>query len=218
MTSRFTPIDGLDGVYTARLGKLSCTALRLVDGSLCLYSPVAGLEKTLAGQANEIGAASALFAPNHYHNKGLAGHTRAFPTAVLYCSDTARPRLSKTTGLDFDASVKLNAALPTRVTMHEPDGLKTGEVWMVVNSGADCALIVTDAFGSLARPPGEFGQEATLLRGFPRYGIEDAGAYKTWASGILSETAPTILLPCHGSPVRSPDLATQLIGLLDGEF
>ena len=93
MTSRFTPIDGLDGVYTARLGKLSCTALRLLDGSLCLYSPVAGLEKTLAGQANEIGAVSALFAPNHYHNKGLAGHTKAFPTAALYCSDTARPRL-----------------------------------------------------------------------------------------------------------------------------
>lgn len=214
MSSRLLLVDGLDGVFTARLGKLSCTALRLADGSLCLYSPVAGLKKSLQAQASELGPVSALLAPNHYHNKGLASHVEAFPHAALYCSTAAAPRLTKITGLNFNPLERLKGALADGQILLEPDGLKTGEVWVQITSPAECALVVTDAFSSELQPPGETCDRVTMLATFPRYGIKDRKAYKTWATDLLSAAAPTMLLPCHGSPVRSPVLASQLINHL----
>ncbi|MEM7320178.1 MAG: hypothetical protein AAF408_14295 [Pseudomonadota bacterium] len=216
MTSEFLPLKGHDRVYVARLGKLSCTALRLKDGSLCLYSPVAGLEKTLRAQIDVLGPVSALFAPNHYHNKGLTAHFEAFANASLYCSAKAAPRLSKITGLKFDPLESLRGMLHNDQSLHEPDGMKTGEVWVQVNSGSDCALAVTDAFSSATHPPGKFGDQVSMLGTFPRYGVQDGDVYKAWSTNFLRLTSPTTLLPCHGSPVRSPDLAAQLRTQIDG--
>lgn len=215
MKSEFLPVHGLDGVYAAQFGKLSCVALRLLDGSLCLYSPVAGLEKTLKHQTSELGTMSALLAPNHYHNKGLAAHVATFPDAALYCSCAARPRLSKITGLKFDLLDRLKEALPDGQIFHEPHGLKTGEIWVQINSVSECALVVTDAYSSAIQPPGTFGGNVTMLGTFPRYGVKDARTYKTWVAELLSNAAPTMLIPCHGSPVRSPNLTDQLTGRLD---
>lgn len=214
MTTNFTAIDGLPGVYSARRGKLCTMALRLSDQSFCLYSPVAGLETVLSAADCEISPVSALLAPNHYHNKGLAAHHAAFPGAALFCSDAARPRLDQLTGLSFDPLQELERALPNGVTLHEPVGVKTGEVWVKITSGKTCALIVTDAFSSPLQPVGQFGDAANLLGTFPRYGVKDAHAYTSWAIDFLSQCQPTLLLPCHGSPVRAADLTDQLITLL----
>ena len=215
MKTDFLPVRGLDDVHVGRSGKLSCLALRLRDGSLCLYSPVAGLEKTLSKQLDQLGAVSALIAPNHYHNKGLAAHVEAFPDASLYCSAAAGPRLTKVTGLKFDPLERLIEALPDGLSLLEPDGLKTGEVWVRIKSATVCALAVTDAFSSKIHAPGEHGSEVTMLGTFPRYGIKDQSNYRKWAIETLSVISPTILLPCHGSPVVSEDLVAQLIGQLE---
>ncbi|MEO0703714.1 MAG: hypothetical protein AAFY80_16380 [Pseudomonadota bacterium] len=216
--TRFAPVDGLHGVYVARLGKLNCVALRLRDDSLCLYSPVAGLETHLLEQVGELGRVSALLAPNHYHNKGLAAHRSAFPGASLHCTTAAKPRLTKITGLDFEPLDDLAPRLRAAQTLHEPPGLKTGEVWVEINAGADRALIVTDAFNAAAKAAGVFAEEAGLLGTFPNYGVKDATTYKSWAVTFLSERTPTMLLPCHGAPVRSASLATQLITVLEDAF
>ena len=114
----FSPVDGLEDTYIGRLGKLNCFAFRLKDGSLCLYSPVAGLE-TAAGQSlAELGEVSMILAPNHYHNKGLAGHAAAFPNASLICSKGAEPRLKKITGLAFDPLDTLKAQLADLSLIH----------------------------------------------------------------------------------------------------
>ncbi len=215
MKSEFRSVDELDGLYVARSGKLSCTAMRLMDGSLCLYSPVAGLEKTLLRQIDELGKVSALLAPNHYHNKGLAAHVEAFPDATLYCSAAARSRLSRITGLDFNPLDGLQEHFTTDQILHEPDGLKTGEVWVQINSNHDRALIVTDAFSSTIQPPGKYGDEVVMLGTFPRYGIKDASLYRMWATKFLTMTSPTLLLPCHGSPVRCSDLTAKLLKQID---
>lgn len=211
----FLPVFGLDGVFTARAGKLSCTAFRVRDGSLCLYSPVAGLEPLLQAQRGDLGEVSALLAPNHYHNRGLAGHVAAFPDATLYCSAVASPRLTKLTGLRFHPLEGLRETLTDAHTLLEPEGLKTGEVWVKVASGNERALIVADAFNSSIGPPSEWSEHVTMLGTFPRYGIGDLSTYRTWATKVLTATAPTMLLPCHGSPVRSKELVAQLIGRIE---
>jgi len=218
MKAEFAPVAGLDGVYVARSGKLSCTALRLRDGSLCLYSPVAGLESIVQQQLGELGEVSVLLAPNHYHNKGLAAHAGAFPSAALCCSAAAKPRLAKLTGLQFNTLARLRDNLQEGTKLHEPPGLKTGEIWMQIKSATDRALAVTDAFSSPVHPCGTLGDKAGMLGSFPRYGVGDVDMYKTWATDFITTAAPTVLLPCHGSPVRSAQLAEQIICLLDETF
>ncbi|HAT86197.1 MAG TPA: hypothetical protein DCS30_09800, partial [Rhizobiales bacterium] len=146
MSKTFFQITELDEVHSARSGKLSCTALHLKDGSMCLYSPVAGLEKSGKEQLNELGGVSALLAPNHYHNKGLKGHKDVFPKASLYCPEQARPRLNKITGLQFEPMEILRDNLVEGHKILEPEGLKTGEIWVEIESNQERAWVVTDAF------------------------------------------------------------------------
>ncbi len=179
MSKSFTEIAGLDGIYNARSGKLSCTALRLRSGGLCLYSPVAGLEKSQHAQLSKLGGASALLAPNHYHNKGLKAHMEAFPSASLLCSKSAEPRLHKITGLSFEPITKLEADLLEGQRILEPEGLKTGEVWVGIESEQERAWIVTDAFSAPLHASGQFGETASMLGTFPRYGVKDAVTFKS---------------------------------------
>lgn len=215
MDTRFSNVDGLDGVYVAQSGKLSCTAFRLRGGGLCLYSPIAGLEKSQFEQLNELGGISALLAPNHYHNKGLEGHLNAFPNTSLYCSALARPRLQKVTGLTFQTLDILKADLPQGHRILEPEGLKTGEIWIQVETSSERAWIVTDAFSAPLDPSGNHGDRAEMLGTFPRYGIKDAAKFQRWVNEQISRGAPTMPLPCHGSPVRASDLGFQLKNLLE---
>ncbi len=218
MTADFQQVDGFQDLFVGRLKKLSCTAFRMRDGSICLYSPIAGLETAFAHYQSELGEVTALLAPNHYHNKGLNAHIELFPNAMLYCSSAARPRLSKITGLTFSSLDRLREKLPEGSDLHEPAGLKTGEVWLQVSSTKECALAVTDAFSAALLPLGAHADCASLLGTFPSYGIKDTGSYKTWATQFLTATAPSILLPCHGSPVKSVDLIAQLIDLIEREI
>ena len=64
MTSSFIQIDGLDSVYVARRGKLSCVAFRLKTGDMCLYSPISGLGSVVANEMARLGHLSVLLAPN----------------------------------------------------------------------------------------------------------------------------------------------------------
>lgn len=212
--ARFTQVTGLDGVYIARAGKLNCTAIRLRNGDMCLYSPVAGLEGLGDDLSTGLSPICALLAPNHYHNKGLQGHANAFPRASLICSKAAGPRLKKITGLTFEQLDILASQLDETQQVLEPEGLKTGEVWVQVKTPSDTAWIVTDAFSATLNPPGDYATVPTMLKTFPRYGVKDAAVYKEWVNEQVSIAGPTILLSCHGSPVHSPELGTQLIRVM----
>lgn len=213
-TYPFTEVAGLEGVLIARVGKLNCTAIRLRDGGVCLYSPVAGLEISERDSLLEVGPVSSLLAPNHYHNKGLKGHVEAFPDASLVCSMNAKQRLQKITGLTFEPLDTLQPLLAENQTILEPQGLKTGEVWIQVETGSDIVWIVTDALSSSLQPPGSYVESACMLGTFPRYGVEDASVFRDWFTEQLTAVSPTIVLPCHGSPIKSSDLSAQLTGIL----
>ncbi|MEM8837653.1 MAG: hypothetical protein AAGE89_06145 [Pseudomonadota bacterium] len=214
----FTEIEGVDGVYVAQAGKLSSTAIRLKSGGLCLYSPVAAMAKKGATYFDGLGDVTVLFAPNHYHNKGLAAHAALFPDASLVAPSKAEARLNKVTGLAFGGLGDLEKDLPDHIRLLEPDGLKTGEVWLQVKQDPEVLWIVTDAFSSERLPQGAYAENPTLLGTFPKFGVQDAKVYREWVEQEISECEPTIVVPCHGSPVRSPDLGSALLKLLDETF
>lgn len=215
--SAFAPVKGLDAVYIARAGKLHCFALRLRDGGLCLYSPLSGVSAETRDQLESLGGVTALLAPNHYHNKGLQENVDAFPDASLVCSAAAEPRLRKITGLNFSPLAALGARLPEGCDFLEPEGLKTGEVWVRIKS-KETALIVTDAFSAELLPFGEYAGAPSLLGTFPTYGVRDLAQFRTWTLSLFEKSAPTLLLCCHGSPVKAKALRKQLSDLLTDNF
>ena len=132
--SVFSELTPLKRIYTARRGNLRCCAIRLKDDSLCLFSPVAGLNAAARASLEEIGEVTFLLAPNHYHNKALAEHAAAFPKAKLCATRAATPRLKKQTNLSFIDLARVTAKLSRGYSFVEPVGLKTGEVWFAPQS------------------------------------------------------------------------------------
>lgn len=218
MNMHFTPAPGLKDVHLLQSAKLTSFALRLKDGTYCLYSPIAGLAQDAQTALGDNGGISVLLAPNHYHNMGLKEHVAAFPHAALMSSKSAAPRLKKITGLAFSDVNALAPQLPDGTRLLEPEGLKTGEVWWEIVQGHRVAWVVTDAFSAKRHPPGQAADAPSMLGTFPKYGIKDSGKFCRWVEQQLSLRPPTILLSCHGSPLRDANLASALQHLLNETF
>lgn len=217
-SSTFCKLDGVNGIYIVQSGKLRCTAFQSSQNTLCLYSPVPKLGAIAHRSLLDLGHVSLLIAPNHYHNRGLAENVRYFPDADLVCSPAASPRLSKVTDLVFQDLSILTDALPSHIRILQPEGLKTGEIWLQIDDGNEVVWIVTDAFSSTSARPGEGSVVPTMLGTFPNYGIQNGTVYKSWVERQIAKKSPTILVPCHGAPVRSPDLGLSLTSLINDYF
>lgn len=203
-------VAGIEELRTVRRGNLRATVVALRDGSVCLYSPV---EKT-SGALGDGNPIRFLLAPNHYHNKGISEHVETFGDADLVCSEAARPRLEKLTGQEFGSLSTLAEALPPTVELVEPEGLKTGEVWMIVRSKSDVVWIVTDAFcGTMEKD--EATAQVGFLKTFPKYGLKDKVRFSDWVSARLEKETPTMIIPCHGEIVRGTDMRNQIPTLLE---
>ncbi|MEM9627944.1 MAG: hypothetical protein AAGA21_17040 [Pseudomonadota bacterium] len=214
--SRFEPIAGVDGLFTAMKGELRCTAIMLRSGGLCLYSPVAGLSARAKDSLDDLGKAEFLFAPNHYHNKGLSEYKAAYPTARTVSSEVSRPRLERVTGLEFQGLEELSDSLQDGMRLVIPQGLKTGEVWVVIPAGKGIAWLVVDAFAGGKGTLEEGCEHVRLLGTFPKFGIGNRPQYIEWLDGFLRSGPPEILIPCHGHIGRGSDLKSQLQNLMAG--
>ncbi|MEM9850853.1 MAG: hypothetical protein AAF761_02530 [Pseudomonadota bacterium] len=212
--SPFQPVPGFDTVFTARNGDLRCTALRLGSGALCLYSPVSGLGDAARESLAALGDVTHLLAPNHYHNKALRDYVEVFPGATLCSTAAAAPRLEKQTGLTPTPLDAAGMDLPAGARFVDPQGLKTGEVWIDLQTGTNRLLIVTDAFRGAKEADEIDCKTPSLLGTFPKFGIADKTAYRTWLRAYLTDAPPTLLLPCHGSRVASDTLADDLFKLV----
>ncbi|MEM9630156.1 MAG: hypothetical protein AAGA50_02435 [Pseudomonadota bacterium] len=203
-------LEGFEGLWTVQRGNLRCTAIRLATGGVCLYSPVEKLSSEFA----RLAPVRFLFAPNHYHNKAIPEYADAFPDARLISGAEAGPRLEKITSCKFEGLEGLKAGLPEHVSLVQPDGLKTGEIWLRVEGSAGIAWVVTDAFCGLKAVKQE---EAALgfLKTFPKYGIQNADRFASWVRDRAEEDAPMLVLPCHGSVVSGPNLKSDILALLD---
>ena len=217
--SAFVKLDGFEGVYAAHKGNLRCSAIRLKDGRLCLFSPVQGIGRKALDSLAKIGEIAFLLAPNHYHHKGLKAYAEAFPGALLCAPDEAAPRLQKVTGLQFGGLGPLQAVLSANTDIIVPEGLKTGEMWLRVGDGTQTAWLLVDAFCGPKMGNGAADVETPeTLKTFPTYGTGDKTVYKAWVKKQIRNDNPEVLVPCHGAVVRANDLPAKLETLVDEIF
>lgn len=213
-SEKFEPIEGLDGVFCARRGTLRCTAIRLADGSICLYSPVAGLAETARASFDSIGKVEFLLAPNHYHHMALEEYVGVFSSARLVAPPAAIPRLQKMTGLAPDNLDGLLDLLPPTVTIVHPEGLKTGEIWLRFKGATQTVWLVVDAICTKKENAKQPVSNTPELPGtFPSFGIRDKELYRDWLLKQIELDQPGMVIPCHGSLIVADDLPVKLRGL-----
>ena len=209
--SSFGKLDSVDGVHTAWKGNLRCTAIVLRDGSVCLFSPVAGLGDIARDSLARLGEVKFLMAPNHYHNKAVAEYVHAFPDATLCAPEAAIPRLEKITGFRPETTDDLEALLGENAALLRSSGLKTGEAWLRIQSADITAWCVVDAFcGPKIDKTGASADAPELLKTFPNFGIADNQVYSEWVMERITTDQPGVIVPCHGSVIRSRDLPAKL--------
>ena len=213
--SEFESLPGLSNIWCARRGTLRCTAVKLKGGGLMLFSPVLGLTASGREQLSSLGKVQFLLAPNHYHNKAMAEYAHAFPEASIVAPPDAQERLTRVTGLEFDDLTGLRRVLPQHVKLLVPQGLKTGECWLRVKTQTGIAWVVVDAF--YARANNQKALEVAvpeMLGTFPKMGIADKQTYGAWVQAQIERDQPTIVVPCHGSLIRSALLPKRLAALV----
>jgi hypothetical protein len=217
--SRFVPLPEIAGVSVATKVNLRCTAIKLKDGGVCLFSPVAGLSAEAKASLAAIGPVTHLLAPNHYHNAGLAEYASAFPKALLCAAPAAAPRLKALTKLKFHDLADLSAALPAQFLLLTPEGLKTGEVWMRARDHGLVGWFVVDAIAGPKMSAGKTRfDRPELLKTFPRFGVCDKTAYRDWFARQLRADQPRLVVPCHGGIAAADNLPQQLAQLHSKTF
>lgn len=219
MTNQLSPFLELGGhadIFTAQNGKLRCSAIRLTDGRLCLFSPTQSIGAAALESLQRLGDVAFLLAPNHYHNKALKEFTEVFPAARLCAPQGAIPRLRKVTGLEIETLQDVEGSLPESMDFVEPEGLKTGEVWLRSRNDGGTAWLLVDAFcGPKIAKTRPSSDQPELLKTFPTYGVGDRTAYKDWVRKQIRRDKPETLVPCHGAILRAEDLPAKLEKLVD---
>ena len=200
-------------------------ALKLNDGSILVYSPVPSPEGDCLKQLAQFGTVKFLLAPNYFHNLGLRPFLEHFPGSQVVASRQAISRLKKVTGVTAAPTAVIADKLPTGVSVIEPEGLKTGEIWLTANLKLGCAWILCDAFFNINKvPTTPFGFSLRLggtapglrvSRVFRLIGIKDKSVYRKWLADRAGIDQPKLIIPSHGEILELADLSrrlTQLVG------
>ena len=208
-----------DGVWTARRGAQRMVAFRLADGELAFYSPVAGLTEAFRTSVDALGTVAAIVAPNHFHHLGVTEHADAFDVDTLVAPEGAIPRLERQTGHSFASLATIEDRLAKGTALTVTEGARADEAWFRFAHEGGTGYGVCDAFGAKAAPDDPPLEEPVIRGSFPMMCLpkksEQRAPYIAWARERIAADRPTLLLPCHGAMVVSPDLPAMLDRLLE---
>ena len=213
----FSTIRGSQEIKVLIHANNRMAALELTGGKCCLFAPLIAL----ANKANPTSEVAYLLAPNHYHNKGLRSFASRYPKAILCASNRAKARLDQQTGLNHKSLIGFKRRLAKSMAILEPEGLKTGEVWLRVELQSGCAWLVTDAFCGTKMTTTKASmscKEPHLLGTFPSFGVKDKAVYLDWVTRQANEDKPKMVIPCHGAVIAGRGLAQKMIRLLETSF
>ncbi len=224
------PIDIDAGLWRAEKRtkqgwSIRATAVRMADGRLLVVSPIRGLGDEAHEELRAIGEPAAFLAPNYFHHMGLPEYVERYQGSIVVASDVAAPRVHKKTKLPVESLDALRGRLPRHVAILEPDGTKSGEVWLRVETSTGVAWCVTDALFNVPESPtglmGAFLRWTNTVPGlsigwtFLSWGLDDRAAYRSWFDRRLEIDRPTRLIVAHGEDCAGEDLADRIAELAE---
>jgi glyoxylase-like metal-dependent hydrolase (beta-lactamase superfamily II) len=188
---------------------------RGADG-LVVVSPGTGLDARAYDALREVGEVRALIANNPFHHMGQPVWRARFPDAVSYCPPGAVKALDKrASGVSFRPLDAL--ALPEHVRWEDLPGFKTGEAILSVGTGKGSVWYSGDLLTNIQRTPGppfswlfSWTDSAPGFRLFKPavwLSVKDKKALREWTLRRLAEDPPAVVVPAHGPPVDTGDVA-----------
>lgn len=187
------------------------------DGGLVVVSPPTWFEARDYDALAELGPVRALVANNSYHHLGQGPVARALSgRGELLSAWGALPRLAKkAAGIPFRSLAELK--LPAHVHWEDPPGFKAGEAILRVKTGKGSVWFTGDLLTTLrdAEQPLWLDDEVDRLRAWipPLQARSLAlhqgqeGRPRVGATAQLAEAPPTIVVPAHGPPITTGDVA-----------
>jgi hypothetical protein len=224
VTERWRALDPATGLHALEKKASSgwcwrSTAVPLDGGGFLVVSPIRGTAAAL----DELGPAAAALAPNHFHHMGIEELAARNEGLLVGASAIAGKRLAsklRRAPVPLDA---IRERLRDGVTLLEPPGLRTGEVWLRAETARGVAWSVCDAFFNVNAPVrGGTGLVLRMTSTVPglRVGstfrwlaVGDRKAYRAWLEARLRDDPPRILIPAHGDVVEGDDLPERLAAL-----
>lgn len=180
--------------------------LRLTDGSLLLYSPVAmTAERRAAVQA--LGAVAHLYAPSLYHHHWIGEWAAAFPSARVHAPAALRNK-RRELRIDRALGTSPEPAFADVVDEVHIDGFRLDETVLLYRPAR--TLVVADLVHNIGRPDGAwtklyatamgFYDRVALSRMIRWLGFSDRAAALRSIDRVLSHPFDRIVVG-HGAPV-----------------
>lgn len=199
----------------AKGARATTLVFRGVDG-LVVVSPATGLTGRELDALRELGPVRALIANNSFHHLGQKAWRAHFPDALSYCPPGAVKTLDKKGGgVSFRSLDTL--ALPAHVRWEDPPGFKTGESVLSIGSSRGSIWYSGDLLTNIQRTPrspiGWIFSWTDSAPGFRLFKpavwffVKDKKALRQWALRRLATDPPAIVVPAHGPPVETGDVA-----------
>jgi hypothetical protein len=196
-------------------------------GDALVYSPT-WLDEATCDAVQELGRPRLLIAPNHFHHLALSRYRERFQGAEAAASRGATPRLESKGHTALRPLEELD--LPPGVRLLVPDGTKSGEAWLSVDTEGDGEAptwLVCDAFFHETAPvrglEGMFLRAGKITPGlaigatFTRLCLRDREAYVAWVHDALLREKPRRVLFSHGDALEG-DVVGELGRILDARL
>lgn len=203
-------------------------ALDVGEGCWVLYSPGESLLKSWNERFGDAVSEISIIIPNHYHYLGVDAWLQAYPSAKVYASDKAIPRLIEK-GIPSVLSLESSPpVLPLGYQVQIPEGHRGGDVWLC-KTGERNVWITCDSFLNYERLSNQLVARAMqrLLGAAPGLKmsdvvkwliLDDRPGFKRWALKQLAVCSPEILIPSHGEVLHAAQLRDQIEALLEARL
>jgi hypothetical protein len=208
--------------YAYVLGPIHANTLAVpFDGGFAVVSPPAEPSEEAFTGLEKHGPVRAIVAPNAFHTVGIAPWKARYPDVPVFAPAQSIARVQKQSKVGgIQPVAEMAKGLGDRVEMLDMPHYKTGEVLVRWRTEGGWGWYLTDVIMNLpVAPKGLFGAVFRWTKsgpGFRRnaiagtFMVKDKRALYAWIVEQAEKTPPTLVINCHGAPVRPSDPAGEI--------
>lgn len=208
--------------YTYSFGPGIANALALVvDGGVIVVSPPATPTEACFVELEKHGPVRGLIAPNAFHHRGLQAWKARYPDAPIFAPAQSVARVEKQAKLSGVRPIAEAAKLVgDRVELVDMPHYKMGELLIRWRTDGGWAWYMTDVAMNITAPlPGLFGMIFRWTKSTPGFRrnaiggtfmVKDKPALYAWIVAQAEKTPPSLVVMCHGAPVRPTDPVAEI--------